>query len=171
MKTLNSKKYIFILVFLLVANIIISAFGLNTFHPAVSWTGVFFISTILFSILFRRYLWFKPFLTSNLNILSSKVRRKQEFDFPYDLLFEKVTEILSESDFEIIESNRTTGQILAISELSALSNGETIYITILEKNGTCHLDFISASPQIFSYGKHKRNYDNLLLDFEKSLTI
>lgn len=126
----------------------------------------------LFSLAVRKIAWFKPYFTSKYNFLTSKVRNRQEFDFSKDILFEKLKDVMQVAGFKIIQTNENTGDIFATSPISWSSWGENIYITLKQRNDKTIVDFCSASFfQVYAWGKNKRNYENLLTEFEKSLII
>ncbi|MFH1050083.1 MAG: hypothetical protein V1779_04020 [bacterium] len=104
--------------------------------------------------------------------MTNKVRYKQEYDFPKDLLFDKFIEVLQNSDLKIIQTDKNTGDILAISSISWQSWGENIYISLEEKYGKTIVDFCSACIfQIYAWGKNQRNYEKFIKEFEESLII
>jgi hypothetical protein len=133
-----------------------------------------FITTPIFlaGILMRRSSWSKPYFTSKYNIFTAKTRHRQELDFPKHLLFEKLIEIMPETGFKIRNINEDTGDIFATTPISWVSWGENIYIHLKETNGKTMVDFCSTCLfQLSSWGKNERNYDKLIEEFEKSLTI
>ena len=120
----------------------------------------------------RKTAWFKPYFTSKYNFLTSKVKFQQEFDFPKELLFPKLIEVMQDAGFKIIQTDAARGNIFATTSITWFSWGENIYISMEEKNGKTTVDFCSACFfQIYSWGKNERNYGKFMLEFENSLTI
>lgn len=137
-------------------------------HFLAGVSGVIF----LFSLLVRKNVWFEPYFTSNFNLFTSKVKHQQELDFPKDLLFDKLVEVLQTSGFNIVQTDKNAGKIFATSTLSFSSWGENIYIDLSENNNKTILNFCSACLfQVVSWGKNERNYQTLFEEFEKSLII
>lgn len=126
----------------------------------------------LFSIIVRKQHSFKAFFTSKYNLLTSKFSKKETFDFPKDLLFDKLIEVLESAKFKVIHTNKERGEIFAVSQITFSSWGENIYITLQAQNDLTVMHFCSATFfQLYSWGKNERNYKNLFTEFEKSLII
>ena len=158
---------VFIAIFAVVMLIfpLLGQYGLNIWAAI---TAVIF----LFSIIVRKQLSFKPYFTSKYNLLTSKFRREREFDFPKDLLFDKLVEVLESAELKVVHTNKEKGEIFALSQMTFSSCGENIYITLSEKNDHTVMHFCSATFfQIYSWGKNERNYERLFNEFEESLII
>ena len=130
------------------------------------------LAFLMFNLLIRKSLLFKSYFTSPLNVLTSKTRSEISFPIPRDLMFDKIIEVINDSNFELIEANRDIYEILATTRLSWLSWGENLYISFEDKENETIMKFCSATLfQIYSWGKNERNYENLLKEIEDSLTI
>jgi hypothetical protein len=141
-------------------------------QPGMNICAAVIAALFIFSIIVRKKFSFKSFFVSKYNLLSTKYRRTQEFDFPKDLLFEKLVEVLESAGFKIIYTNKITGDIFATSSLSLSSWGENIYITLKEHNEQTTMDFCSSTFfQIISWGKNERNYERMFNEFENSLIV
>ena len=169
------RSYWDILISILIASITGFLFfrkGANTGITGSNLIVFVFAGIFIFSILLRRFLFLKPYYTSKYNILNSKFRYQEEFDLPQDLLFEKFKEVINNAGFKIVNANKKTGDIFAISSITFTSWGENIYISMNEQNGVTTVDFCSACIfQVVSWGKNERNYNKIIQEFEDSLTI
>lgn len=130
------------------------------------------LAIFIFNILIRKSLSFKSYFTSPLNILTSKTRSEVSFSISRELMFDKIIEVINDSKFKLTKADRHNYEILATSRISWLSWGENIYISFEDKGDETIMRFCSATLfQIYSWGKNKRNYDNLLKEIEDSLTV
>jgi hypothetical protein len=168
MKKSNSEGFIG-----LIAAILIGAIFYVSTESSYKIPPYILVGIVLFTLAVKRIAWFKPYVISKYNILSGKVRYQQEFDFPKELLFDKLLEVMQEAGFKIIQTNRDTCDIFAITRPSwYVWWGENIYVNLKDVNGKTTVDFYSVSIlRLYSYGKNERNYKKLLQEFEKSLTI
>jgi hypothetical protein len=168
MKLIHVKN---LFIFILILVIVVLLVKLN------NQLGLYILATIngaifIFSSIVRKKTSFKNFFTSKYNLLTTKFRKTQEFDFPKDLLFEKFVEVLESTGFKITETNKETGDLFAISSVSFSSWGENIYITLEEQNDHTTMNFCSTTFfQIYSWGKNERNYERMFNQFEESLII
>jgi hypothetical protein len=170
MKKQSQSYSIFLGILLLIAVI----FVLNQYAKTnVLEIIAFFIAFVfIFSLVVRKIVWFKPYFTSKFNLLTNKTRHKQEFDFPKDLLFDKMIEVMTNAGFKINKSNKETGDIFATTGMTWFSWGENIYVSMEKDHGTTMVDFCSATFfQVYDWGRNERNYKRFLSEFEDSLTI
>jgi hypothetical protein len=141
-------------------------------HMVVNILAALIATVFIFSLIVRKKLAFKPFFVSPFNLLTTKYRKKQEFDLPKELLFEKLQEVLTSAGFKVITSNKETGDIFATSSMSFSSWGENLYISLHDRNGQTAMYFCSTTfNQIYSWGKNERNFKRLFHAFEESLII
>lgn len=134
--------------------------------------SVFIISLFFFNWYVRDRFRFKNYFTHKYNIFTNRYRHQQEFDFPKDILFPKMLEVLKDSGFIIREVNEKSGDIFAITSMSWASWGENIYIRMEEDDGRTNVDFISVCMlQMYDWGKNKRNFEKFINEFENSLII
>lgn len=127
---------------------------------------------MLFSIIVRRNIMFKPYFISKYNVFSSKIRHQKDIDLPKDILFDKMKDVLSEAGFKVQYANKETGTLFATSGISFYSWGENIYVDMVERNGATKVDFCSACFfGAVSWGRNEKNYEHLLETFENSLII
>ena len=133
---------------------------------------IFILFVFIFSLITRKISWFKPYFTSKFNLLTNKFHHKQEFDFSRDIMFDKMLEVIKQSGFKIIKTNKETGDIFATTGMTLVSWGENIYISMEENNEKTTIDFCSACFfQVYDWGKNERNFKRFLSEFEDSLII
>ena len=129
---------------------------------------VFFI----FNLIIRKSLSFKNYFTNQYNLFTAKVRSEKVYDIPKELMFEKIIEVINNSDFKLVETDKDKFEILAISNITYKSWGENLYISFESKGNETIMKFCSATLfQIYSWGKNEKNYDDLLNEIENSLTV
>lgn len=130
------------------------------------------ISLIVFNFSVRKLLSFKSYFISRYNILTTKAKSEETFDLPKELLFEKVKEVIINSKFELIDTDKDKFEILATSKASFKSWGENLYIDFESKGDETVMKFCSVTVfQIYAWGKNQKNYTSLLNEIENSLII
>ncbi len=130
------------------------------------------ISLFLFNLLVRKVTWFKPYFTSKFNLFTTKFRMQKEFDIPKELMFQKLIEVIKNSNFKIVNVNEVNNEIFATSPFSLMSWGENLYIDFQEEKENTVMYFCSVTLfQIYSWGKNEQNYNKLVNDIEESLII
>ena len=142
-------------------------------HPEAMYVlGAIMGGLLIFSLLVRRSIRFKPYFTSRYNFLTSKIRHQKEFDLPKDILFDKIIEVLTEAGFKMQHADKAAGTLFATTGVSFYSWGENIYLDLTEKNGFTKVDFCSSCFfAITSWGRNEKNYERMLDTFENSMII
>jgi hypothetical protein len=171
MKTASSEGFKTIAVVLL---ILATAYLITWFVPEHRWHLIVIGISVLFffHLAVRKIYFFKPYFISKYNVLSRKVRYQYTIDLPKDILFEKFREVIKDSGFRIIYTNKAVGNIFATSGISWVSWGENIYIDLDEREGKTIVDFCSSSLiGIYDWGKNEKNFGKIIQEFESSLTI
>ena len=127
---------------------------------------------ILGSFLIRKQGWAKPFFTSKLNFFTSKFSVKKEYNISNKLFFENIIKIIDSSNFNLAYSSLPNREILATTLFDGHSWGENLYINFRQEGEKTIMIFCSTTIfQMISWGKNKRNYQQLLRKIESSLTI
>ncbi len=130
--------------------------------------GGFFI----FNLIIRKSLAFKEYFTSEYNFFTAKARMEQSYDISKELMFEKIKEVIDESDFKLVEADKDKFEILAISRITFKSWGENLYISFETRGNETIMKFCSSTLfQVSSWGKNEKNYEALLNEIETSLTV
>lgn len=132
------------------------------------------VSVLIFTFNFsvRKMASFKGYFTSRYNFLTEKIRLEKTFELPVDLLFDKVVEVINDSEFELKKSEKDNKQIFAISKINFNSWGENIYFEFESKGDQTLLKFCSAAIYGFQGVPSRRsNWDRFMQNFEASLII
>jgi hypothetical protein len=137
---------------------------------AISMTAilVFFILNLML----RKSLSLKRYFLSPFNLLTAKEKSEQICDIPKDLLFDKIIEVINDSGFKLARADKSRHTILATARISWKSWGENIYIDLEESEQGTRMKFRSVTFfQIYSWGKNRKNCDDLQEAIDQSLTI
>ena len=169
MKTIDILKLIgFIAIFGLLSS------NFNTGESNIS-LALFIIIPILiygFNFIVRTNYNFKPYFTSKINFLTSKYDSSISSDLSIELMYQKMIEVINNSELKLVYEDQNKLEILATKGMSWSSWGENIYIEFSEKKGKTIMNFTSTTVLgIISWGKNGKNYNRLLSTFEESLTI
>ena len=131
------------------------------------------ITLLLLNLILRRSLKYKAWFLSSLNILLEKKTYSLESDISTDLLLDKLTEVIKESKFKLLDINKEEIQILCGTSINFWTWGENIYVELNEEmNGNTKIQFISTT--LFggtSWNRNQKNYESFIDSFETSLTI
>ena len=125
-----------------------------------------------FNILVRKSLYFKPYFLSKINIFSAKFNSKFQVDIPVDLAFDKIKEVIEESRLKLIIADKDKLEMLAISNISFSSWGETIYVSFEGTGNRTLVKFDSAALfQMYTWGKNEDNSKVFSEKLENSFII
>ena len=146
--------------------------GWTTYNMIIVFVSLSFQLLLVLSLVFRKKLYFKRWILSKMNFLLGKEVRVDKSDISPDLLFDKVLEVIEESDFELADIDRKNFQLLATTFPNFLTWGENMYVEIKEiENNQSEIKFISATIFGYSWNKNKKNTAKFFQLFEESLTI
>jgi len=162
-----------ILVLILIS--LISSFILYYLKSNNTFIIIFIFLTIgffIFNFTIRKSLKFKSYFTSKYNLFTTKFRYKKSYDISRDLMFEKVIEVVNNSNFKLVETDNEKPEILAITTITFRSWGENLYIGFETIGNETIMNFCSTTLfQLYSWGKNEKNYNNLINEIDKSLII
>lgn len=133
-----------------------------------------FLNVIIFSfhILVRRSIAFKPYFLSRYNIFSANFNKEFKVEISPDLAFAKIVEVIVDSDFKLVATDRDKLEILALSKIGWQSWGENIYFTLKAAGESTLIRFDSSALfQIYTWGKNEKNYTMFFRELEDSFTI
>lgn len=131
-----------------------------------------FYAIPIFNLLGRNFIYLKKYYTSSINIFTAKFRYEKTFDISKELMFEKIKEVIHESEFRLKVADDDQYEILATTKLSFLSWGENLYISFEDQGEETVMKFCSVTLfQMFSWGRNQKNYKDLLQKFDDSLTV
>jgi hypothetical protein len=169
---MKTFKNIFIALIFIVIIPIAIGLNLNEYPLTLTIIPLFLLGFLVFNIVVRKSLSFKNYFTSPYNKLSSKVWSEKEYDIPKDLLYEKIIEVVKDSDLKLIKTDSNNHEILAFTRISLRSWGENIYISFESKGDKTIMKTCSTSLfQVTSWGKNKNNSELLFRAIEDSLTV
>lgn len=130
------------------------------------------VTVLIINLSLRKKLTSKSWFLSHLNFFSIRVKRDILSDIPKDLLFEKLKEVVNESNFHVFDSDESSQQILIGTKTNFWSWGENIYVSISEDEAQSLISFTSVSL----YGNNflnagEKHFSIFQESFEQSLTI
>ena len=162
-------KGLLFFIFLIVLPVILS--GKST-HPVVKGLAISIAIIFILHLIFRRLTSMKSYFNHRLNFFSTGERYVVPTDIPSDILVDKLGEVAEQAGFRVLEKDRESGLVFAITGTSFVSWGENIYITVRDTGGRSEFEFSSVCFfQLFDWGKNRRNYERFITEFEKSLII
>ena len=125
-----------------------------------------------FNFVMRKNEDYQGYFTSKYNFLTSKYEASITSDLPKALMFQKMVEVVENSNIRLVNSDENTLKIFATKGLTFQSWGENIYISFDENDNKTTMHFTSTTVVgIVSWGRNEKNYSGLLSNFEESLTI
>jgi len=160
-----------------IALLIILISGLVSYYlkpnnPIILTFLILIVGFFIFNLIIRKSLSYKNYFTSQYNLFTTKVRSEKLYDIPKELMFEKIIEVINNSAFKLVDSDKDKFEILAISKITLRSWGENLYISFDTKGNETIMKFCSSTLfQIHSWGKNEKNYNDLLNEIESSLII
>lgn len=119
----------------------------------------------------RYFSWSKSFISSKLNLFTTKYHRSLMVDLPMEDAFGKFVEVISESKFRVQKVSHSDFEIFAITGIKWVSLGENIYIKFENSNNVSRMVFTSISFKGFDLESNHQNLIDLVNRFENSLTI
>lgn len=131
-----------------------------------------FVVLMVTSLVLRHNLGAKNYFTSKWNIFTTLHRQEVTMPIEATLLQQKFEEEIRISKFKLVESNHTTGQILATTKMSFISWGENIYLTFVPHQDSTTIILESVTVfQAIDYEKNVKNIAQLIAQVEHSFTI
>lgn len=145
---------------------------IRTNNPIMMTVLFLIVGFFIFNLVIRKSLSFKNYFISPYNLFTAKVHYQKTYGIPRGLMFEKIIEVINNSGFKLVETNKEKLEILAISTITFKSWGENLYISFETNGNETVMKFCSTTLfQIYSWGKNEKNYDELLNDIENSLIV
>lgn len=167
---MNKAPLLLSLTFLLV-------YRLTSYLTGETWLSLLIfaplIGLLIANLLLRKSLRYKNWFLSAVNVLLETKTHTIEIDLSADLLFEKLLEVIEDSEFKLIDIDKDSLQILCGTAANFRTWGENIYIRLNEtKDETTSVQFTSTT--LFggtSWNRNEKNYESFITSFEDSLTI
>lgn len=128
------------------------------------------VMILMVGLLLRNKLRYRRWFIDPKNPLTEKEVRIFSSDIAPNLLFDKIKNVIGDSDLKLVDENRDQWLLLATTSINFLTWGENIYIQINPKEQNIQI----TSTTIFgnySWNRNTSNQDNFFHLFEESLTI
>lgn len=163
---MRDLKNILIFALLIVATTALAMYRIKFVPYAIG--GVFLIHLFL-----RKKTWAYGYLSSPLNIFTSKRTFEKEYDMSASILYDKMKEVIPASRFKLFYKDPERCLLFATSSMTWFSWGENLYINIIDRGdkSTMKLTSVGFFQLSYSFGKNEQNYNRLMSQFEESLII
>ncbi len=131
------------------------------------------IGLLIANLFLRKSLRYKSWFLHSINLLIETKTYHSEIDLSADLLFEKLLEVIEDSEFKLLDTDKDSLQILCGTSANFLTWGENIYIQLhATEHETTSVQFVSTT--VFggkSWNRNAQNHESFIASFEASLTI
>ena len=131
------------------------------------------VGFLVMNLLLRKSLRYKSWFLNTVNLLLETKTYHSEIDLSSDLLFEKLLEVIEDSEFKLLDIDKDSLQILCGTSVNFRTWGENIYIQLYgTKDAATSVQFVSTT--LFSgrsWNRNEQNYESFIASFEASLTI
>ncbi len=130
------------------------------------------ISLLIVSFLFRKSLTYSNWFLSPANISLERSYHSIQSEISSFLLYEKLLEIAEDSQFTLLDTDKTTLRILMGTSINYWTWGENVYIKIDPTQNGSVINFTSVTLYgNTSWKRNDKNFDSFIQAFESSLTI
>jgi len=168
---MKTFKHLLVALFIMLFSGLVPLY-LKPYNPIMIGSLFLILGFFIFNLIIRKSLMYKKYFTSPYNLFTNKVHYQKSYDIPKDLMFEKIIEVINNSKFKLVDTNKEKFEILAISTMTFKSWGENLYISFDTNKNKTIMKFCSTTLfQVYSWGKNEKNYYDLLNEIESSLTI
>ncbi|MFT5601749.1 MAG: hypothetical protein ACI9N1_001997 [Flavobacteriales bacterium] len=161
--------------------LILTVFTYLGYRLLIYLTGAYFLSLLLFiipvallvtNLLLRKKLKYRNWFLNKTNLLNDKMIRNSNSNISSELLFEKLKEVIQESNFKLLETDSNSLMILASTSPNFWTWGENIYINILPDTENSKITLTSVTIfGSYAWSRNKSNHEQFYHSFEESLTI
>ena len=131
------------------------------------------IGLLIMNLFLRKSLRYKSWFLSSINLLLETKTYNSEIELSADLLFEKLLEVIEDSEFKLLDTDKDNLEILCGTSANFWTWGENIYIKLYEtEEATTSVQFVSTT--LFgrrSWNRNEKNHESFIASFEASLTI
>jgi len=167
---MNRAPLLFTLFFVLLYKVIGHYTG-NTWLPLLVF--VVPLGLLIFNLIIRKSLRYKSWFLRSLNFLLERKSYSTKSEISADLLFDKIIEVIDNSEFHLLDTEKDSLSILCGTSTNFWTWGENIYIQIeTNEDATASIQFVSTT--LFggaSWKRNQNNYESFIGSFEASLTI
>lgn len=130
------------------------------------------IGLLIFNFLVRKQLSFSGWFLSPANFLLERVSHSFESDLDEDLIVDKLIEVAENSEFKLLDTDKSKRQILLGKPTNFWTWGENIYIQIIKSPDGSIVEFTSVTLYgMNSWKRNDKNFQSFIELFESSLII
>lgn len=130
------------------------------------------VGLLILNLSLRKRLRYSSWFLISINFLLARKRYFTKSEISTELLFDKLIEVIEESKFKLLDSNKGQSQILCGTSSNFWTWGENIYINLENLSGETTIEFTSTT--LFggsSWNRNQNNFESFTKSFESSLTI
>lgn len=130
------------------------------------------ISLLLISFILRKRLAYSKWFLSSINIFCERKSHVITSDISMDLLYEKLHEVVQDTEFKLLDSDKLSSRLLMGTSLNFWTWGENIYILLEPSSNETVIHFTSVT--LFgntSWNRNDKNFVSFIDSFESSLII
>lgn len=130
------------------------------------------LGLLILNLLLRRTLSFKKWFLSPANILLERRMHNSFSDIEAGLLYDKLLDVIKNSQFTLLDADKTTGELLCGTSINLLTWGENIYVRLEAVRGGSQIHITSVT--LFgntSWNRNETNMESFIDSLETSLTI
>lgn len=163
------------------APLLFSLFFFVLYKAIIYYTGEIWLPLLVFvipvgllvlNLSLRKRLRYSSWFLNSINFLLERKKYVMQSEISKELLFDKLIEVIDESKFKLLDSNKDQSQLLCGTQSNFWTWGENIYINLESLNGETTIEFISTT--LFggsSWNRNQNNFNSFTKSFESSLTI
>jgi len=131
------------------------------------------VGLLIVNLMIRKSLRYKSWFLSYLNFLLERKSYSTKSVISEDLLYDKIIEVVDDSEFQLLDTDKDSLNILCGTSTNFWTWGENIYIQLeTNEDNTASIQFVSTT--LFggsSWKRNQNNYESFIASFEASLTI
>lgn len=130
------------------------------------------VGLLILNLSLRKRLRYSSWFLSSINFLLERKKYVRQIEISKELLFDKLIEVIGESKFNLLDSNKDQSQLLCGTSINFWTWGENIYINLESLDGETTIEFTSTT--LFggsSWNRNQNNFESFNKSFETSLTI
>lgn len=130
------------------------------------------ISLLIIGLFFRKRLKYSNWFLNPVNISLERSVHSIESEISSDLLFDKLIEVIEDSQFRLLDTDKTKLMLLMGTSINFWTWGENIYIKIdpIQNGSIIHFTSVTLYGNS-SWKRNDANLESFIQAFELSLTI
>lgn len=131
------------------------------------------IGLLILNLALRKKIRYKSWFTSSIQFIIEKELKSEESDIPIELLYEKLLEVVNESEFKLLDKDDKNYRLLLGTSVNFWTWGENIYIDLIQTKDDStkvEMTFVTLFGNT-SWNRNHQHYSSFMSSFEASLTI